>query len=226
MTSLLRALTPLPKRSAASSSSTSRPRRASSRATAMPITPAPITPRRRCPRSGSVGRDWRDTHAAVQCRLMSAVHYRLEDGVAVLTIDNAPVNALSLAVRAGLLQALERAAHDDAVRAVVLTGAHGNFAAGADIREIASGAVLKSPITREVQARMEALGKPLVAAIEGVALGGGFELALTCHWRLARRDAGVGLPEVKLGLIPGAGGTQRFPRLAGPAAALEAITSG
>jgi 3-hydroxyacyl-CoA dehydrogenase len=157
---------------------------------------------------------------------MSAVHYRLEDGVAVLTIDNPPVNALSLAVRAGLLQALERAAQDEAVRAVVLTGAHGNFAAGADIRELASGAVLKSPITREVQARMEALPKPLVAAIEGVALGGGFELALTCHWRLARRDASVGLPEVKLGLIPGAGGTQRFTRLAGPAAALEAITSG
>ena len=157
---------------------------------------------------------------------MSAVHYRLEDGVAVLTLDNPPVNALSLAVRAGLLQALERAAQEEAVGAVVLTGAHGNFSAGADISEIASGAVLKSPITREVQACMEALAKPLVAAIEGVALGGGFELALTCHWRLARRDARVGLPEVKLGLIPGAGGTQRFTRLAGPAAALEAITSG
>jgi 3-hydroxyacyl-CoA dehydrogenase len=157
---------------------------------------------------------------------MPAVHYRLEDGVAVLTIDNPPVNALSLVVREGLLQALQRAAQDADVQAVVLTGAHGMFAAGADIREVASGAVLTAPITRDVQERMEVLPKPLVAAIDGVALGGGLELALTCHWRLAARSAAVGLPEVKLGLIPGAGGTQRFTRLAGPAAALEAITSG
>ncbi|HSY06268.1 MAG TPA: 3-hydroxyacyl-CoA dehydrogenase NAD-binding domain-containing protein [Steroidobacteraceae bacterium] len=157
---------------------------------------------------------------------MPAVHYRLENGVAVLTIDNPPVNALSLVVREGLLQALQRAAQDADVQAVVLTGAHGMFAAGADIREVASGAVLTAPITRDVQERMEVLPKPLVAAIEGVALGGGLELALTCHWRLAARSAAVGLPEVKLGLIPGAGGTQRFTRLAGPAAALEAITSG
>src|SRR5213082_3090541 len=124
------------------------------------------------------------------------------------------------------MQALERAGGDPAVKAIVVTGEGGTFAAGADINEVSSGLVLKSPITREVQARMEAASKPLVAAIEGVALGGGFELALACHWRIAATTAKVGLPEVKLGLLPGAGGTQRFMHLAGPEAALEAITAG
>ena len=157
---------------------------------------------------------------------MSAVNYTLEGEVAVLTIAHPPVNALALPVREGLMQGLERAAADPTVQAIVLTGAGGTFAAGADINEIASGLVLKPPITRDIQARMEQLHKPIVAAIEGVALGGGLELALACHWRVAARGAKVGLPEVRLGLIPGAGGTLRFTRLAGPAAALEAITSG
>ena len=155
-----------------------------------------------------------------------AVHYRLEGDVAVLTIANPPVNALSLPVREGLMHCLEQAEGDPAVKAIILTGEGGTFAAGADINEVASGLVLKSPITRDVQARMEAASKPIVAAIEGVALGGGFELALACHWRIAASSARVGLPEVKLGLLPGAGGTQRFTRLAGPEAALDAITSG
>ena len=155
-----------------------------------------------------------------------AVDYRQAGDIAILTIDNPPVNALSLAVREGLMQSLERAAAADAVRALVIAGAHGSFAAGADLKEVASGVVLTAPITRDVQARIESLHKPVVAAISGVALGGGFELALSCHWRVAARDARVGLPEVKIGLIPGAGGTQRFTRLAGPQAALEAITSG
>jgi 3-hydroxyacyl-CoA dehydrogenase len=157
---------------------------------------------------------------------VAAVNYALEGEIAVLTIANPPVNALSLPVRESLMQELERAAGDGAVKAIVIAGDAGSFAAGADINEIASGAVLKSPITREIQARMEALDKPIVAAIDGVALGGGFELALACHWRIASPGSRVGLPEVKLGLIPGAGGTQRFTRLAGPEAALEAITSG
>jgi len=157
---------------------------------------------------------------------VSAVNYTLEGEVAVLTIAHPPVNALALPVREGLMQGLERAAADPTVQAIVLTGAGGTFAAGADINEIASGLVLKPPITRDIQARMEQLHKPIVAAIEGVALGGGLELALACHWRVAARGAKVGLPEVRLGLIPGAGGTLRFTRLAGPAAALEAITSG
>ena len=157
---------------------------------------------------------------------MPAVSYDIEGDVAVLTIDNPPVNALSLPVRVGLMACLGRAAEDAQVKAVVVTGSRGSFAAGADIKEIASGIVLQSPITREVQARIESLTKPVIAALEGVALGGGFELALSCHYRIAGRSAHVGLPEVKLGLIPGAGGTQRFTRLAGPAAALEWITSG
>jgi 3-hydroxyacyl-CoA dehydrogenase len=157
---------------------------------------------------------------------VSAVNYRLAGDVAILEIANPPVNALSLAVREGLMEGLERAAADAAVVAVVIAGAEGTFPAGADINEIASGLALKAPMILDVQARMEAMGKPLVAALEGNALGGGFELALTCHWRVATPTTRVGLPEVKLGLIPGAGGTQRFTRLAGPEAALEAITSG
>jgi len=108
----------------------------------------------------------------------------------------------------------------------VVSGADGTFSSGADINEIASGAALTAPTLRDLQARMEASRKPLVAAIEGICFGGGFEIALTCHWRVAGREAKVGLPEVKLGLLPGAGGTQRFTRLAGPAAALDALTSG
>ncbi|MGO9803350.1 MAG: 3-hydroxyacyl-CoA dehydrogenase NAD-binding domain-containing protein [Steroidobacteraceae bacterium] len=157
---------------------------------------------------------------------MSAVNYSVTDGVAILEIVNPPVNALSLAVREGLMQGLERAYADPAIIAVVVCGANGSFPAGADINEIGSGLALKAPMILDVQARMEAAAKPLVASLEGTALGGGFELALTCHWRVAAAAAKVGLPEVKLGLIPGAGGTQRFTRLAGPEAALEAITSG
>ena len=157
---------------------------------------------------------------------MSAVNYRADGDVAVLEIDNPPVNALSLAVREGLVAGLERACADSAIAAIVVCGANHTFPAGADINEIASGLALKAPMILDVQARLEAAGKPVVAALEGNALGGGFELALTCHWRVADPSARVGLPEVKLGLIPGAGGTLRFTRLAGPEAALDAITSG
>jgi len=154
-----------------------------------------------------------------------AVNYRLEGETTVLTFANPPMNALSLPVREGLMQGLVRAASDEAVAAIVVSGADGTFSSGADINEIASGAALTAPTLRDLQARMEASRKPLVAAIEGICFGGGFEIALTCHWRVAGREAKVGLPEVKLGLLPGAGGTQRFTRLAGPAAALDALTS-
>jgi len=154
------------------------------------------------------------------------VNYRVEGDVAVLEIDNPPVNATSIGVREGFSAALEKASADPKVRALVITGSRGTFLAGADINEFATGLSQKFPTLRDLQAQMEALQKPIVAAIEGVALGGGFEIALTCHWRLATRSAKVGLPEVKLGLLPGAGGTQRFTRLAGPEAALETITSG
>ena len=157
---------------------------------------------------------------------MALVNYRLEADVAILEIDNPPVNALGIHVREGLVEGLRRAASEPQVTAIVIAGSRGLFPAGADINEIVSGLSHKSPIIREVQARMEASDKPIVAAIEGTALGGGFELAMACHWRVASRTATVGLPEVKLGLIPGAGGTQRFTRLAGPEAALEYITSG
>ncbi|MDB6089892.1 MAG: 3-hydroxyacyl-CoA dehydrogenase [Gammaproteobacteria bacterium] len=157
---------------------------------------------------------------------MTVVNYRSEADVVVLEIDYPPVNALSHPVREGLLEGLRKAGADPLVKAIVIAGAQGTFPAGADLNEMASGLVLKAPITREVQAQMEATPKPVVAAIAGTALGGGFELALACHWRIAATSAKVGLPEVKLGLIPGAGGTQRFTRLAGPEAALDALTSG
>ena len=155
-----------------------------------------------------------------------AVSTRRAGGVLILEMDFPPVNALSLAVREGLMEALVAGAQDPAVAALVVTGAQGTFCGGADINEIASGAALKPPMIAELQAQIEASRKPIVAAITGVALGGGFELALTCHARTLAPAAKVGLPEVKLGLIPGAGGTVRFTRLAGAAAALEAITSG
>jgi 3-hydroxyacyl-CoA dehydrogenase len=141
-------------------------------------------------------------------------------------MDFPPVNALSLAVREGLMAALAAGAQDPAVAALVVSGARGTFCGGADINEIASGAALTPPMIADLQAQIEASRKPIVAAITGIALGGGFELALTCHARTLAPAAKVGLPEVKLGLIPGAGGTVRFTRLAGSAAALEAITSG
>lgn len=157
---------------------------------------------------------------------MSAVNYHLDGKVAVLEIDNPPVNATSIPVREALSAALKQAASDESVEAVVIKGSRAMFPAGADIKEVASGLSNRFPTLRDLQAQMEAFEKPIVAAIEGVALGGGFELALTCHWRVSSADAKVGLPEVKLGVLPGAGGTQRFTRLAGPEAALEAITTG
>jgi len=157
---------------------------------------------------------------------VSAVKYRLDGNVAVLEIDNPPVNATSISVREGLAEALKDAGSDPAVAAIVLAGSNGVFLAGADINEISSGLSNKFPTLRDLQAQMEAVPKPIVAAMQGVALGGGFEIALACHWRVAAKGAKVGLPEVKLGLLPGAGGTQRFTRLAGPQAALDAITSG
>jgi 3-hydroxyacyl-CoA dehydrogenase len=151
---------------------------------------------------------------------------RRDGEIAILEIDNPPVNAASVPVREGLAAALTQAAADPQVQAVVLSGANTVFLAGADLKEIASGLSQKFPTLRDLQTQMESFAKPIVAAIEGVALGGGFEIALTCHFRVAAASARVGLPEVKLGLLPGAGGTQRFTRLAGPQAALEAITTG
>jgi 3-hydroxyacyl-CoA dehydrogenase len=149
---------------------------------------------------------------------------RLCDDVLELTLDAPPVNALGTATRTGLINAISGAQSNDAVRAIVVRGAGRYFSAGADMSEF--GRPPNSPTLPEVAEVIEASAKPVVAAIHGMALGGGLEIALACHYRVATASAKLGLPEVKLGLIPGAGGTQRLPRLVGARAALEMITSG
>ncbi|HET9331489.1 MAG TPA: 3-hydroxyacyl-CoA dehydrogenase NAD-binding domain-containing protein [Steroidobacteraceae bacterium] len=150
-----------------------------------------------------------------------SVDYQLDDGIAVLVIAHPPDNALTPGVRRALQAALARAAHDPEVRAIVLAGAQGTFCAGTDPAGLAT--LLQAPTTSELQAQLEASAKPVVAALEGAALGEGFELALAAHWRVASREARLGLPDLRLGLIPGAGGTLRCTRLAGAAAALDVI---
>ncbi|AXY43741.1 enoyl-CoA hydratase/isomerase family protein [Halomonas sp. JS92-SW72] len=154
----------------------------------------------------------------------ACVHYQRHDDIGLIRIDNPPVNALSHAVRSGLIEALDRGLADDAARALVLMADGRTFIAGADIREF--GKPPRQPLLPEVIARLEASTKPLVAVLHGTALGGGLEVALGCHYRVALPGTRVGLPEVKLGLLPGAGGTQRLPRLVGVDCALELITSG
>ncbi|MGD0563235.1 MAG: 3-hydroxyacyl-CoA dehydrogenase NAD-binding domain-containing protein [Roseiarcus sp.] len=154
----------------------------------------------------------------------SVADLTLEGDIAVLTIDSPPVNALSAAVREGLAEGIRKAAADPAARAVVLICAGRTFIAGADISEF--GKPFKGASLPEAQAAIENCPKPVVAAIHGTALGGGFEVALVCHYRVAVPSAKLGLPEIKLGLIPGAGGTQRLPRLIGPEKALDVILSG
>jgi 3-hydroxyacyl-CoA dehydrogenase len=148
----------------------------------------------------------------------------LRGKVLLVTIDHAPVNALSADVRRGLLAAVEAADADKAVEAVLIVGAGRNFIAGADIREFGKPPV--PPSLPDVCNRIEACTKPVVAAIHGAALGGGLEVALAAHYRIAVDGAKLGLPEVQLGLLPGAGGTQRTPRLTGAQAALDLILSG
>ncbi len=148
----------------------------------------------------------------------------LRGKVLLVTIDHAPVNALSADVRRGLLAAIEAAETDKAVEAVLIVGAGRNFIAGADIREFGKPPV--PPSLPDLCNRIEACAKPVVAAIHGAALGGGLEVALAAHYRLAVDGAKLGLPEVQLGLLPGAGGTQRTPRLIGAPAALDLILSG
>ena len=154
----------------------------------------------------------------------TTVEYRVERGVAVVTLRNLPVNAINQAMRFELLEAVTRANGDAAVRALVVLGANRTFVAGADIKEF--GAPPKAPFLTDVLTALEAGPVPAIAAIEGNALGGGLEIALACRARVASASAKLGLPEVTLGLIPGAGGTQRLPRLIGAAPALEVILSG
>ena len=152
------------------------------------------------------------------------VQTRREGAVLVVSINNPPVNALGQAVRAGLLAAVEQAEGDAAVRALLIVGEGKAFIAGADIREFGKPPV--PPSLPEVCNRLESCGKLVVAAIHGAALGGGLEVALSAHYRLALPAASLGLPEVNLGLLPGAGGTQRAPRLMGVKAAAELMLSG
>jgi 3-hydroxyacyl-CoA dehydrogenase len=155
-----------------------------------------------------------------------AVAVDVDRTVAIISFANPPVNGLSHAVRTGVAEALGRAQRDAAVRAVVLTGAGGLFSGGADIREFGTPAATAAPTLRDLIDQVETSEKPVIAAIAGTCLGGGFELALAAHYRVARGDAKLGLPEVKLGLLPGAGGTQRLPRLVGIEQAIEMIVTG
>lgn len=157
--------------------------------------------------------------------LKGTVHYEQRNELAVLTVDNPPVNPLSSGVRQGLHDGFSRALADDTVRAVVLTGAGRAFIAGADISEFGA-AGNAGPSLHDVLTMMENSAKPVVAAINGTAFGGGLEVALCCDYRVAAPSAPVGLPEVKLGLLPGAGGTQRLPRLIGAEQALQFILTG
>ncbi len=156
--------------------------------------------------------------------MKGTVHYEVRGNVALLTIDNPPVNPLSSGVRAGLDEGVKKAVADDAVEAIVLTGAGRAFIAGADISEF--GGEAKGPSLGDCLELMESTEKPIVAAINGTAFGGGLEVALCAGYRVAAPSAPVGLPEVKLGLLPGAGGTQRLPRLIGAEKALNFILTG
>jgi len=149
--------------------------------------------------------------------------------VAVITVDNPPVNALSPEVQTKLEALVDAALAAPAIRGLVLAGANNTFIAGVDIKELQKLAQRKPTLLKELHPllnRLEASTKPVVCALSGVTLGGGLELALACHYRMASPSARVGLPEVKLGLIPGAGGTQRLPRLIGASRAKEMIFTG
>jgi len=155
-----------------------------------------------------------------------SVKYEIRDGVAILTMENPPVNGLGLSTRRGLVETLARALDDTAVKAVVVTGGTRAFSGGADIREFNTPQAEQEPTLPTVIEAFERSTKPVVAAIEGMALGGGLELALGMNHRVADKRAQIGLPEVKLGILPGAGGTQRFPRAVGLEAAVNMIISG
>ncbi len=163
--------------------------------------------------------------------MSSPVRYDVVDRVAVITIDNPPVNALSATVWEAIDQAVGRAAADPSVDAAVLIGAGTTFIAGADIKVFDTLTTREQSLERSARShdllnRLEDCPKLLVAAIHGNALGGGNEVAMACHYRIATADARLGQPEVLLGIIPGAGGTQRLPRLVGVALALKMCTDG
>jgi len=157
--------------------------------------------------------------------MKGTVHYEKRGEIALLSIDNPPVNPLSSGVRQGLFDGVTSALEDDSIKAIVVTGMHRAFIAGADISEFGAAATEGVGLMDAIS-KMEGSTKPIIAAINGTAFGGGLEVALCCDYRIAAPKAPVGLPEVKLGLLPGAGGTQRLPRLIGVENAITAIVSG
>jgi 3-hydroxyacyl-CoA dehydrogenase len=157
---------------------------------------------------------------------MSSTRYEVRGRTAVITLDNPPVNGLSAALRSGLMAAMDRALADDAVEAVVVTGTERAFSGGADVKEFGTANAGREPRVQVLIAALEDSPKPVVAAIAGACMGGGLELAMGAHYRVAKADAQIALPEVKLGLLPGAGGTQRLPRALGLEAALNMIVFG
>jgi 3-hydroxyacyl-CoA dehydrogenase len=157
---------------------------------------------------------------------MPAPHYQLTDSVAVIALDYPPLNTLSLPLRAALFEALLAARQDPAVHAIVLRGAGRGFCAGGDVTEFDGPAIHQEPQLNPLMSLIENGSKPVVAAVHGMAIGGGLELAMACHARVATLDAQVGLPEVTLGILPGAGGTQRLPRLVGLELAFNLIVVG
>ena len=158
------------------------------------------------------------------------VRFEVTDGIGTIRLDRPPMNALNTAIQEGIRAAADRAAADDAVRAVVVYGGEKVFAAGADIKEMAgmgyAAMAARGPGLSSAFDAVARIPKPVVAAITGYALGGGCELALACDWRVAAADAKLGQPEITLGVIPGAGGTQRLARLVGPAKAKDLVMSG
>ena len=152
--------------------------------------------------------------------------YEVRGQVAVITLDNPPVNGLGYDTRTGVAAGVEQAVADPAVVALVVTGAGRAFSGGADIKEFGSPKAIAEPNLLSLIRLLEDCPKPVVAAINGTCMGGGLELALGCHWRVAAAGVDVALPEVKIGLIPGAGGTQRLPRVVGVETALNIIVSG
>src|SRR5260221_1040930 len=157
---------------------------------------------------------------------MNGKHYQAHGEVAVITLDNPPVNGLGHELRTRLVAGIDAAQADSAVKAIVITGAGALFSGGADIREFNTPKAMAEPTLHTVIRTAEASSKPVIAAIGGTCMGGGLELSLACHFRVAAPDAQVALPEVKLGIVPGAGGTQRLPRAVGVERALNMIVTG
>ena len=155
---------------------------------------------------------------------MTPVKYKILDEIAVVEISNPPVNAISAAVRIGLLETIEELSSNEKIKAIVITAPERTFLAGADIKEF--GKKVDAPILGKICDKIEGLNKIVVASLHGTPLGGGLEVAMSAHYRIAAPNTKVGLPEVLLGILPGAGGTQRLPRLCGVHMALDMMLTG